>query len=254
MLKVVIIEDETLAAKKLESLIRKYDQKIVTLATLASVKESVKWFGHNPPPDLIFMDIHLEDGLSFSIFESVTVETPVVFTTAFDEYTINAFKVNGIDYLLKPISYEDLSRSFDKYHQLKKQFSIAGVDFRGIMESFFPKEEPYKNRFLINEGKTLITVETSDAAYFFADDKFTFLVTNKGKKHLVDFTLERLAQVLNPRQFYRINRQCIISANAIVNMSKSTTNKLKVNLNPPASKEIFVSLDKYTDFKKWLDK
>jgi len=253
MLRIAIIEDETLAANKLETLIHKYDEKIVILAKLASVKDSVKWFSQNPAPDLIFMDIHLEDGLSFAIFEIISIQTPVVFTTAFDEYTINAFKVNGIDYLLKPISFDDLSRSFDKYHQLRKQFSMEGSDIQNLLESFVPKAEQYKSRFLINEGNNLITVATSDAAYFFAEDKFTYLVTGKGKQHLIDFTLERLFQLLDPRQFYRINRQFIVSAHAIANLSKHATNKLKVNLDPPSSREVFVSMDRYSDFKKWLD-
>lgn len=148
MLKMVIIEDETLAAKKLEALIIRYDNRIILLARLSSVKESVNWFSQHPAPDLIFMDIHLEDGLSFSIFERVSIHAPVVFTTAFDEYTINAFRVSSIDYLLKPINYEDLSRSIDKFYQLRKQFSLEGTEIRNLLESFIPRKDQFKTRFL----------------------------------------------------------------------------------------------------------
>lgn len=251
MLKVVIIEDETLAAKKLESLINKYDESIVIQAKLASIKESVKWFGQHPAPDLVFMDIHLEDGLSFAIFEDITLEVPVVFTTAFDEYMINAFKVNSIDYLLKPINFEDLSRSFAKFGQLKKQFE--GSDLRNLLESIVPAKERYKSRFLLNEGGNLIMVDIKEVAYFFAEDKFTFLVTVSGKQHLVDHTLDRLMQLLDPDSFYRINRQFIVSAASIGVMNKYGTNKLLLNLVPPAGKDVFVSMDKYTGFKEWLD-
>lgn len=253
MLKTVIVEDETLAAKKLEGLIKKYDSSIEVLAKLPSVKESVKWFSQNTAPDLVFMDIHLEDGLSFAIFEVTSMQVPVIFTTAFDEYTINAFKVNSIDYLLKPINFEDLSRSLDKFHHLKKQFSSNSVDIKSLLDSLVPKENNFKNRFLVNEGNNLIMIEINEIAYFFAEDKFAFLVTHKGKQYLIDLTLDKLAQTLDPKLFYRVNRQFILSVKSIGTMSKYGTNKLRVNLIPATSKEVFVSMDKYTDFKSWLD-
>lgn len=253
MLKTVIVEDETLAAKKLEALIKKYDSSIDILAKLSSIKEAVKWFNQNTPPDLIFMDIHLEDGLSFAIFEATSLQVPVIFTTAFDEYTINAFKVNSIDYLLKPINYEDLSRSLDKFYQLKKQFSSNSIDIKSLLDSLIPKESNYKNRFLVNEGNNLIMIDIVEVAYFFAEDKFAFLVTHKGKQYLIDLTLDKLSQLLDPKLFYRVNRQFILSSKSIGTMSKYATNKLRVNLIPASNKEVFVSMDKYTDFKAWLD-
>lgn len=253
MLKTVIVEDETLAAKKLEILIKKYDSSIEILAKLPSIKEAVKWFNQNTAPDLIFMDIHLEDGLSFAIFEATSVHVPVIFTTAFDEYTINAFKVNSIDYLLKPINYEDLSRSLDKFHQLKKQFSSTSIDIKNLLDSLVPKESSYKSRFLINEGNNLLMIDITEVAYFFAEDKFAFLITQKGKQYLIDLTLDKLSQALDPKLFYRVNRQFILSAKSIGSMSKYGTNKLRVNLIPSSNKEVFVSMDKYTDFKAWLD-
>jgi len=253
MLKTVIVEDETLATKKLEALIKKYDPSIEILAKLPSIKEAVKWFNQNTAPDLIFMDIHLEDGLSFAIFEATSIQIPVIFTTAFDEYTINAFKVNSIDYLLKPINYEDLSRSLDKFHQLKRQFSSNAIDIKGLLDSLVPKENNYKSRFLVNEGNNMIMIDISDVACFFAEDKFAFMVTHKGKQYLVDITLDKLSQALDPKLFYRVNRQFILSAKSIGTMSKYGTNKLRVNLIPTSNKEVFVSMDKYTDFKSWLD-
>ena len=253
MLKTVIVEDETLAAKKLETMIKKYDSSIEILAKLPSIKEAVKWFNQNTAPDLIFMDIHLEDGLSFAIFELTSLQAPVIFTTAFDEYTINAFKVNSIDYLLKPINFDDLSRSLDKFYQFKKQFSSSPVDIKNILDSLIPKESSFKTRFLINEGNNLLKIEINEVAYFFAHDKFTFLVTDKGKQHLIDLTLEKLTQVLDPKLFYRVNRQFILSAKSIDSMSKYGTNKLKVSLIPKTNIEVFVSMDKYSNFKIWLD-
>ncbi len=253
MIKAVIIEDESLAAKRLEALIKKCNKDIEIMSVLSSVKTTVKWFSQNQQPDLIFMDIHLEDGLSFSIFEQCKVTAPVIFTTAFDEYTIKAFKVNSIDYLLKPINMDDLSLSLEKYQRLKTQFSTGSIDIQSILGAFVPKEDQYKSRFLVSEGSNYLTVELQEIAYFFAEDKFAFLVTKKGKRYIIDLTLDKLSGVLNPKAFYRINRQFIITTSCIDNMIKYSANKLKLTLNPPTEKEVFVSQDKYTDFKNWLD-
>ena len=253
MIHAIIIEDESLAAKRLEGLILKCKKDIHIIAQLPSIKSAVKWFAQNPQPDLIFMDIHLEDGLSFSIFEQTAVTAPVIFTTAFDEYTIKAFKVNSIDYLLKPINFDDLSQSLDKYFRLRSQFSTGAIDIKSIIETFVSKDEHYRSRFLVSEGSNYVTIEIADVAYFFAEDKFAFLVTKSGKHYIIDLTLDKLTGVLNPKLFYRINRQFIISTNCIENMTKYSANKLKLNLNPAFDKEVFVSQDKYTDFKRWLD-
>lgn len=253
MIKAIIIEDESLAAKRLEALIKKCDKEIEIITQLSSVKAAVKWFSQNPQPDLVFMDIHLEDGLSFSIFEQTNITASVIFTTAFDEYTIKAFKVNSIDYLLKPINSDDLAQSLDKYKRLKTQFSNNGIDIKSIIEKFLPKGDEYKSRFLVSEGSNYLTIEINDVAYFFAEDKFAFLVSKNGKHYVIDLTLDKLSGVLDPRQFYRINRQFIISTSCIASMTKYSANKLKLTLNPESDKEVFVSQDKYTDFKKWLD-
>ncbi|MEQ8924265.1 MAG: LytTR family DNA-binding domain-containing protein [Fulvivirga sp.] len=254
MLRTVIVEDETLAQKKLDSLIRRYDPEILVEAILPSVKSAVKWFSSNPDPDLVFMDIHLEDGLSFNIFETLPLQVPIIFTTAFDEYTINAFKVNSIDYLLKPISYEDLKKSLDKFHQIKKLYMSGKIEIRQLIEQLVPPQERYKSRFLVNEASDLHIVDIKDTAYFFADNKYTYLVTKKGKQHLIDQTLEKLIISLDPDLFYRINRQYIVSIGSIKKLTKYSANKLRVHLTPENNKEIFVSMEKYTDFKNWMNK
>ena len=164
MIKAVIIEDESLAAKRLESLVRQCNTEIDVLKHIPSIKEALKWCSQNPQPDLIFMDIHLEDGLSFSLFEQTTITAPVIFTTAFDEYTIKAFKVNSIDYLLKPINADDLKQSLEKFANLRKQFSTAGIDFKSIIDSLMPSTDQYKSRFLVSEGSNLISLDISQLA------------------------------------------------------------------------------------------
>jgi DNA-binding LytR/AlgR family response regulator len=253
MINAIIIEDETLAAKRLEALILKCKKDIDIIAKLPSIKTAVKWFSQNPQPDLIFMDIHLEDGLSFSIFEQTEVNVPVIFTTAFDEYTIKAFKVNSIDYLLKPINYEDLNQSLDKYFQLKSQYYTSGIDLKSLIESIVSKEDQYRTRFLVSKGRNYVTIDITEVSYFFAEDKFAFLVTRDGSQFIVDLTLDKLSGVLNPKLFYRINRQFIVSASCIENMTKYSANSLKLTLRPLPVKDVFVSKDKYTDFKNWLD-
>ena len=253
MTNAIIIEDESLAAKRLETLIHKYKKEINIIAKLPSIKTAVKWFSQNPQPDLIFMDIHLEDGLSFSIFEQSILTAPVIFTTAFDEYMIKAFKVNSIDYLLKPINLDDLTQSLDKYFQLKSQFSTGGIDFKSIIETIAAKQEQYRTRFLVSKGVNYVSIDVEDISYFYAEDKFAFLVSKDGTQYLIDFTLDKLSNILNPKLFYRINRQFIISTACIENITKYTASKLKLTLMPKTNKDIFVSQDKNTDFKKWLD-
>lgn len=253
MFKSIIIEDESLAAKRLESLIKKYDNSIEIIEHISSVKSAVKWLSKNQQPDLIFMDIHLEDGLSFSIFDQVSVTAPIIFTTAFDEYTIKAFKVNSIDYLLKPINFEELSSSLNKFKQLKSHFSTGGVDFKAVVDQILANEKQYKTRFLVTEGSNYITITINEIAYFFAEDKFAFLVDFKGKHYVIDQTLDKLTGLLDPKLFYRINRKFIVSPKCIMNMTKYSANKLKLSLHPAIDQEVFVSQDKYTDFKKWLD-
>ncbi|HQW03714.1 MAG TPA: LytTR family DNA-binding domain-containing protein, partial [Saprospiraceae bacterium] len=199
-MKTIIIEDENLTAKRLESLLQKWDSTIQVEAILPSVDEAVKWFGSNAEPDLIFMDIHLEDDLAFKIFEQVRIAAPVIFTTAYDEYMIQAFKVNSIDYLLKPVNYDELVQAIEKFKRLKNQFAQPNLET--LLKSLGHKEPEYKSRFMITVGTRIKSIETSDIAYFYSEDKLTFMVTKEGQNLPIDFSLDKLTTLLDPKHFF----------------------------------------------------
>ncbi|GAB3558593.1 LytR/AlgR family response regulator transcription factor [Spirosoma fluminis] len=256
---VVIIEDENLTAKRLEGLLHKYDPSVNVLAQIPSVADAVDWFGHpHPAIDLVFMDIHLEDDLGFRIFEQAKLTTPVVFTTAYDEYMIQAFKVNSIDYLLKPINYDELVAAIEKFKSLKQQFGTSSSitpdleTLLGLLGQ--PKPTDYKDRFMITVGTKIRSIETSEIAYFFLEEKIVFLVTKDGLNLPVDYSLDKLTQLLNPRQFFRISRQFLVSLPAIQTIHTFSAGKLKLDLMPRPKQEVFVSGDRMTEFKEWLGK
>lgn len=254
---VVIVEDEKLAADKLERQLKKADEKINVTATLESISEAVKWFSENKC-DLVFLDIHLSDGISFNIFDKVKIKTPVIFTTAYDQYAIQAFKVNALDYLLKPINKNDLSGALEKYHSLvehNKEKEIPAIDFPSLLEAMEGKKTVYKERFMVKSGGSKIKVIDIDAvAYFFAEGKYTFLVDKTGEEHLIENTLEKLVNELNPAKFFRVNRQFIVGITAIEKMHTWTKSRIKIELTPPAKEEVIVSVERSPEFKKWLDK
>lgn len=249
-MKTLIIEDENLTAKRLKGLIYKYDSTIEVLDILPSVEESVNWFKTYDVPDLIFMDIHLEDDLVFKIFEEIELHSPVIFTTAYDEYMIQAFKVNSIDYLLKPINYDELVQALEKFKSLKKQFTQTNLET--LLQLIGKKEINYKARFMISVGNRIRSIEVKDIAYFYSEEKLSFLVTKEGQNLPVDFSLEKLTIHLNPRDFFRINRQFLVGFNAIDNVQTHYKGKLKLDLKPKTKIEVFVSGDRMTDFKDWL--
>ncbi|WP_020598718.1 LytR/AlgR family response regulator transcription factor [Spirosoma panaciterrae] len=255
---VVIIEDESLTAKRLESLLQKYDPTIHVLAKLPSVAEAVDWFNESHPSvELVFMDIHLEDDLGFRIFEQTSLTTPVIFTTAYDEYMIQAFKVNSIDYLLKPINYDELVAAIEKFKALKKQFGQTGSapDIETLLNLIGKsRQTDYKDRFMITVGTKIRSIETSEIAYFFLEEKVVFLVTKDGLNLPVDYSLDKLTQLLNPRQFFRISRQFLVSLPAIQTIHTFSAGKLKLDLQPKSRQEVFVSGDRMTEFKEWLGK
>jgi DNA-binding LytR/AlgR family response regulator len=250
---VVIIEDENLTAKRLEGMIQKYDPSIQILSRLPSVKKAVQWLESHPAPDLLFMDIHLEDDLAFRIFEQVPVTIPVIFTTAYDEYMIQAFKVNSIDYLLKPINYDDLVAAIEKYKGLQKHFAKPNIDTLLSLLSK-PKESEYKDRFMITVGNKIRSIETAEIAYFFLEEKIVFLTTKDGLKLPVDYSLDKLIQLLNPKQFFRVNRQYLVSLPAISTIHTYSAGKLKLELAPKSRHEVFISGDRISEFKEWLGK
>lgn len=257
-MKVVIIEDEELAAGRLERMIKKYDSAMEIVAKMESVEESVEWFKSNPSPDLIFLDIHLEDGLSFSIFEQTEVRSPIIFTTAFDEYAIKAFKLKSIDYLLKPIVQEELNNAITKYRDLTGGPQSVTLDVNSIYEilnnSRSNSAPTYKSRFAVQIGTKLKTIPIDDVAYFYSEDGATYLVCLDKHTYIIDDSLDKLAAELNPDDFFRVNRQHLVSLTAIANVHVFPKSRLKLDLTPPLAKECYVSLDKVTKFKAWLDK
>lgn len=248
---VVIIEDEKFAADHLEKMILKYDKNIKIVAKLESVEDSKKWFLNNKESDLIFLDIHLEDGLSFSIFEEVKISSPIIFTTAFDEYAIKAFKLKSIDYLLKPIMQEDLNTSLEKYknwNHSNKKF----IDVDSLFELISNKGLKYKERISVNFGQKIKSFDINEVAYFYSEKGLSFMVTYNSIEYPVDYSLDQLSKFLNPDIFFRINRQLIISMKSIKNIHVFPKSHLILELHPQCKKDVSVSLDKVTKFKKWL--
>jgi DNA-binding LytR/AlgR family response regulator len=253
-MKVVIIEDEAFAALRLKKMIKKYDPEITILAELESVSESVQWFKSNPEPDLIFLDIHLEDDLSFAIFDQVSISSPVIFTTAFDEYAIKAFKLKSIDYLLKPIVQEELVAALKKYDHFSGLHRDS-IDLQSLYSLLTTTEKKYRERFSISVGTKIKMAEVTDIAYFFVLDKGIYLRTTQGSTYNIDFTLDKLEEMLNPATFFRINRKYLISIGSITNMVAYSRGRVKLELKPKVDDEFdtIVSIDRSGAFKKWLN-
>ena len=253
-MKVLIIEDEAPAFRRLQKILEDINPGINIVEVLDSVEESISWFKSNDLPDLIFMDIQLSDGISFDIFDQVEINRPIIFTTAFDEYMLKAFKVNSIDYLLKPISREDVQNSLEKYQNLEKSFSSVptNLDLNELVKSIRLDEKKYKNRFLIKLGDKLIAIETIDIAYFHTHHGIVYLVTHQCRKYLMDFNLDELSEQLDPDQFYRANRQYILHFKSIGVVHKYHKGKLLVELDPDTDEQIIVSAEKASDFKNWF--
>jgi two-component system, LytTR family, response regulator LytT len=254
-MQIVIIEDEHLAQLELKRLLDQCHQEIDVLAYLDSIAESVPWLRTHAAPDLIFMDIQLADGLSFEIFKQVEVITPVIFTTAYDEYALQAFKVNSVDYLLKPVELKDLQASLKKHADLKQFYTESPLAFTPTqIEQLLNFRKPqYKTRFVSKIGDHLKHIAIAEVAYFYADDKTVFLVTRDQKELIVDYTLSDLTALLNPTQFYRLNRTYLAHVTAIAQVTKHFDGRLKVTLMPPAKEAILISRPKTAEFKQWLD-
>jgi DNA-binding LytR/AlgR family response regulator len=251
-MKTIIVEDEKLAAERLEDLIREIDSSIEISAKLTSVEESVKYLKQHKP-DLIFLDIHLEDGLCFSIFDKVDPDVPIIFTTAYDQYAIKAFKFHSIDYLLKPVKKSELIDSLNKYNKI---ISASMMDFKEILENIQSREISYKKRFLVQYGQKIRKVEVSEIAYFFAMEKNVFLVTFEKNTYPINYTLEKLSEIINPDTFFRINRKHIVNINAIKKMIPYSRSRIKLTLEPDTQKDndFLVSVERSAGFKKWIDK
>lgn len=254
IIKIVLIEDELYNLRLLEDMIKKLRPDWAVVKTFESVKESVDWLTHNPPPDLLFMDIQLADGLCFSIFDQVEVKSLVIFTTAYDNYALRAFKVNSIDYLLKPFKEKDLEAAIEKYENFRKlPVKIDNkLDSSEILDAIRKGEKKYRKRFLVSKGPAYYMLSVEDIAYFYSENRNTTAVTFNNQNQVVDFTLDSLEEQLDPDTFYRANRQLIVNIQAIGKVENYFDGKLKMRLNPPFDGELVVSRLRAADFKEWL--
>ncbi|RIV20654.1 DNA-binding response regulator [Fibrisoma montanum] len=258
---VLIVEDEDLAVRKLRKLVQEVDPTLDIAGVTASIEDTVEWMNQHPAPDLIFMDIELADGQSFEIFERVDVRSTVIFTTSYDEYALQAFKVNSIDYLLKPIQREDLQRSLKKFYDLHgrnqaQEATAQPLNLDKLLRELQLQQQPkeYRKRFLVRQGQRLLSIETGEISYFYTDERFSFFRTHNNQKFLVDYTLDELADALDPAQFFRINRGLILTHRAVEQMQPYFGNRLALTLRPAFEKEAIVSREKVSDFKKWMGK
>ena len=248
---VLIIEDEKPAARLLQRKLQKLGLDASTM--LHSGEEAIAWFSNNQHPDLIFLDIQLSDGLSFEIFEAVPINSAVIFTTAYDEYALRAFKLNSIDYLLKPIDEDDLEAAVQKYRNNRPQPQNLAVDFEQIKRMLVnPAEKTYKKRFTIKMGQHLKMVNVEDAECFYSENKGTYIHTKDNRAYLLESTLDQLENELDPAEFFRVSRKFIIPMKAIKDIVVYTNSRLKVILPTYKEDEVIVSRERVNDFKEWL--
>ncbi|MBL3655509.1 LytR/AlgR family response regulator transcription factor [Fulvivirga sediminis] len=251
-MKVLIIEDEVPAAEKLERYLLRYDSEIEVMDKLTSVQESVQWLqNHQGKIDLIFMDIQLTDGKSFEIFESVKVEKPIIFITAFDEYAIEAFQVNSIAYLLKPIIFSDLEAALNKLENLRNNLSQNSFDINKALQNLH--KDQYKTRFMVKLGEHIKSITTDSIELFYAEGRTVYLINDQERKFIIDYKLEELEEMLDPQTFYRANRSFIININAIEDVVVYSNSRLLVSPRIHFDKEIIVSRDKVNAFKNWFN-
>lgn len=247
-MKVVIIEDEKLAAEKLIEMLYNEDRAIQVAAVIDNVDDAIDWLSHHTV-DLIFLDIHLGDDSSFSIFEKVNITTQIIVTTAYNQYAIQAFKLNSIDYLLKPFSQEELNFALNKFKTLKPEIP----DYRSIFESIHQKKN-YQERFMVISGQKIKSILTEDIAYFLSEGRYAKLVTCTNEKYLIDVSLESIYSKIDPHLFFRVNRKAIVSFKSIQQMIIWSKSRVKLELKPMSEEDIIVSIDKSGEFKKWLNR
>lgn len=257
-MKILIVEDEELAVKKLQKTLHSVEPDANVVGITDSIKSTVEWLQENEKPDLILMDIELADGQSFEIFNLTEVKSPVVFTTSYDEYALKAFKVNSIDYLLKPVQKEELEKSLQKFRNLafmqnenKDGISMENI-IKELQQKLLPKE--YRKRFLVKNGQKLVSIEVDDIRYFFSDGRLNFFKTADNKKFVVDYTMDELEDMLDPEKYFRTSRSFYVSINSIEKIDDYFGNRLILQLKPSIDKEALVSREKVTDFKKWMGK
>ena len=256
MIKILIVEDEIPAQINLKKLIDRCCPDGSVVMTLTSVRQTIKWLEENPDgADVIFMDVELSDGICFEIFEHVTINAHVIITTAYDNYAINAFKVNSRDYLLKPIGDEDMKRAWERCRESIESRASANIEtlLDMVSRANVTRDKEFKKRFIVKTGEKIIIIPVEDIAYCFSEDKSTYAVNRNGTRRLLDYSLDMVQEMLDPKLFIRISRSYIVSINAIENISKHLGTRLKMQLNPPTTEEVVVSRSRTSDFLEWLD-
>ncbi|GAB3327957.1 LytTR family DNA-binding domain-containing protein [Marivirga atlantica] len=249
---VLIIEDEIPAQERLKKQLLTIDDEVEIVACLDSVKKAIQWLNDNSHPDLLFLDIQLADGLSFSIFDSISTDKPIIFCTAYDEYAIQAFKLNSVDYLLKPIAQEDLESALDKFKKLHAD-KTPSIDMKALQQMLSSPTQNYKKRFMVKIGDKIKSVETKSISFFYSEQKATFFQTTEQKKYLIDYTLDQLQELIDPSTFFRLNRKYITSLEAISEVFAYSNSRLKVKLKNCDDQDILVSREKVAKLKDWLD-
>lgn len=248
-MRILIVEDEAAAVRRLKKLLDEVLGSFEIAGVLDSIETSVQWFLHNDPPDVVLLDIHLADGSSFEIFEHVEVRCPVIFVTAYDEYALEAFRVNAIDYIMKPVKAEDLQRALARYETKQASAQPEELIEKLRASNLIPAQE---QRVLVRIGQNIKLVELHNAAYLYSEDKIIFAAMPDGKRYPVDYSLDQLESILDSRYFYRVNRQYIINLKAIDEMYSYSKSRVKVLLKPPPPSDVIVSTERSSTFKKWL--
>lgn len=252
MIKVLIIEDEMPAAERLQRLLNKYSDKVKIVKIIDSVEGSVDYLKSNSDFDLIFMDIQLGDGLSLEIFEQIEVSKPVIFVTAYDDYTLRAFKFNSIDYLLKPIDIDDLTHAMKQFHKHKTGLGSRMSEMKGVVDAL--EGENSKERFLVKKGHGLRIVNIKDIAYFYSEDGYLHIMDKSGMKHIIDGTLDKLYEQLDKSRFFKINRKMIVTVDAIERIDNYVNSRLHLHMSPTATHQVIVARERCKEFKNWLAK
>ena len=250
-MKALIIEDEILASRHLKQILAEAGD-IYVIDTLESIAETIEWFASNTQPDIVFMDIHLADGIAFEIFNHVSINCPVIFTTAYDEYALRAFKVNSVDYLLKPINPEELKNAIEKFLQTSQP--VPAINPQELLKLLNKQNQNYTSRFLVKIGAHFKMIKVEDIACFYSMNKGTYLKTMDNRDYDINYTLDQLENMINPDDFYRVNRQYIISAGAIKDILVYSNSRLKINAFVKTDEDVIVSRDRVADFKNWLEK
>jgi two-component system response regulator LytT len=249
-MKVVIVEDEKLAAERLQTLLKDYDATVEVVACLESIEETVQYLRQKPHPDLLLLDIHLSDGHSFEIFKQVNYNKPVIFTTAYDNYALDAFKLFSVDYILKPVSLEALASAMNKFKSIS--FSASSINLNRLLPEW--QATRYKKRFLGKVGQRLFFIDVKDIAFFQADNKIVHLVDKESNRYLVEYTLEKLEEQLNPQHFFRLNRRFIVNIDAIQQVKPYYNSRLKLSVKGASqADEMVISRDRVADFKLWAE-